>query len=365
MVNGVSTLPVPRRLPRARVADRDPSTSAPSTPGFVAGQENRLLIAVLQAWCAVIENRQFDSGSVNWPRLASPLVLVGSTGCGKTHLAAGLAELAGDQLCCYAVANDLRRDFADALDANLADAWRERLAAVPLLVIDDLDHLPSKSNFQQELLCLLKDREALGHKLIVSSGRPVAHLDDWLPDLVNWFASGLTIEISPLGPETRRELVDQLSLANRWQFTDDAFDVLVEHASSEPRELFRLAADMLRQFGRGARFEADTLSHFLNKRKESQAPTLRDIVRLVARYYQIPLKQLTSASRRSAVVAARGTAIYLARTLTSASYEQIGQLLGGRDHTTIMHSHRKIEASLAGDAALRAALEDLNRLLRK
>ncbi|QDU53823.1 DnaA/Hda family protein [Aeoliella mucimassa] len=352
-------------MPRARLTARDESSSALSMQGFVAGEENRLLVAVLQAWCAVLEHDSARTRRETWSRLTSPLVLVGSTGCGKTHLAAGLADLAGDEQACFAVANDLRRDFADAIEANQARAWHDRLVAVPLLIIDDLDHLPIRGSFQQELLHLLQDREALGQKLIVTSSRPIAHLDQWLPDLANWFASGLTIEISPLGTQTRRELFEQLAATNLWQLTDSALDLLVEQTPPEPRELFRLAADMLRQFGPGARFEADTLAHFLNKRKESHAPSLRDIVRLVARYHEIPLKQLTSASRRAAVVSARATAIYLARTLTSSSYEQIGQILGGRDHTTIMHNFRKVEKSLPNEAALRAAIDDLTRLLRK
>jgi chromosomal replication initiator protein len=126
-----------------------------------------------------------------------------------------------------------------------------------------------------------------------------------------------------------------------------------------------LVDDLQRQFNRGARLEVDTLTHFLAKRKASQAPELREIVRVVSRYYQVPLKLLTSASRQAGVVGARATAIYLARTLTDSSYGQIGQHLGGRDHTTIMHSHRQIERRLGRETALRSAIEDLTRLLRK
>lgn len=356
MVNGVSTLSVPagsRGVPRG----------IPSPVAFVAGSENRLLAAVMHAWHEVLEGDIVDPAA--WRRLSSPLVLVGTTGSGKSHLAAELAQAAGANRAVFVTANDLRRDFAKAIESGEARQWRDSLAAVPLVVIDDIDHLPGHSTFQQEVLQLAREQGERGGKLVVTSARPIAHLKGWLADLVNWFAGGLTLEIAPLGVEARRELVSELAAAYRWQFSPEAEALLVEHTSPEPREVFRLVADLARQFGPGAKFEADTLGHFLQKRKAAQAPELRDIVRVVARYYRLPLKMLTSASRQAAVVSARATAIYLARQLTSASYEQIGQQLGGRDHTTIMHSHRQTEKRISREAALRAAIDDLTRLLRK
>lgn len=370
MVNGVSTLPVPSRQSDAQRSALA-ATAAQSTlsTNFVAGEENRLLAAVLGAWCEVLAEGESKpdspSNSDAWQQLTSPLVLVGSTGSGKSHLAHGLAELAGDKRAVYTTANDLRREFAATFDEGASRPWRERLASSPIVVIDDLDHLPSRSRFQQELLHLAHEITNRGHKLVVTSAQPIAHLPGWLPDLVNWFAAGLTLEISPLSPESRRELITQFADANGWRLKPDAMDMLVEHTPHEPREVFRLAADMLRQFGTGARLEVDTLAHFIHQRKAAQAPELRDIVRVVSRYYRIPLKSLTSASRQAAVVSARATAVYLARKLTSASYDQIGKQLGGRDHSTIMYSHRQVEKRLRREAALRSAIEDLTRLLRK
>lgn len=371
MVNGVSTLPVPGG-PHGVASGAPPASAmaAARAPNrFVTGAENRLLAAVLNAWCEALDQVSLDGVDAGpahpaWQRLSSPLVLVGATGSGKSHLASGLAERAGGERAVVTSANDLRRDFNSALDAGDVRTWRNRLAATPLVVLDDVDHLPVRGNFQVELLYLARDLEAQGHKLIATSARPIAHLEGWLPELVNWFASGLTLEISPLGGEARSLLFDQLAETSRWQFTSAANEVLRSHISHEPREVLRLVDDLTRQFGRSARFDADTLGHFLSRRKRQQAPELRDIVRVVARYYQLPLKSLTSASRQAAVVAARGVAIYLARTLTSDSYEQIGRALGGRNHTTVMHSHRQVEARLAHDPALRSAIEDLTRVLR-
>lgn len=371
MVNGVSTFvstePPQTDGPTLRGAaeqapNNTPNHSGTNASGFVAGPENRLLAAVLRNFRqAIVEG--FDSP--RWQSLTSPLVLVGATGSGKTHLATELAEAAGPKLSCLTTANDLRRDFATAIEQGEASQWRERLANTPLLLIDGVDTLPTRGVFLQELLHLTAEHEARGHKLVVTSSQPIAHLTGWLADLVNWFAGGLSLEIAPLGAASRTELLTMLTTRHAWQFSDEAFAELARQASPEPRELFRLADDMLRQFGRGANLQADTLLHFLEKRKAAQAPQLREIIRVVARYHQVPLKMLTSSSRQAGVVAARATAIYLARTLTDSSYERIGSLLGGRDHTTIMHSHRRTTDRLAHEPALRQAVEELTRLLRK
>jgi len=367
VVNGVSTFVSTERpktdAPAAREAADDAQKGTNNRAGeFVTGPENRLLSAVLKNFRQAISE---GATSPRWQALTTPLVLVGATGSGKTHLVSELAEAVGPKLSCLTTANDLRRDFAAAIEQGDAIKWRERLAKVPLLLIDGVDTLPTRGIFFQELLHLTAQHEARGHKLVVTSSQPIAHLNGWLPDLVNWFAGGLTLEIAPLGAGSRSELLTMLAARHAWRFSDEAFAELARQASPEPRELFRLADDMLRQFGRGAQLEADTLLHFLEKRKAAQAPQLREIIRVVARYHSVPLKMLTSSSRQAGVVAARATAIYLARSLTDSSYERIGSLLGGRDHTTIMHSHRRTTERLVHEPALRLAVEELTRLLRK
>ena len=86
---------------------------------------------------------------------------------------------------------------------------------------------------------------------------------------------------------------------------------------------------------------------------------MREIIAAVARHFGLPQKQLKSQSRRQSIVTARAVAIYLARELAGASYEQIGRALGGRDHTTIIHNYRKIERERSHDPAVQEAIEEL------
>ena len=84
----------------------------------------------------------------------------------------------------------------------------------------------------------------------------------------------------------------------------------------------------------------------------------------IGRHFGLPQKQLKSPSRRQSIVSARAVAVYLARELAGASYEQIGRALGGRDHTTIIHNYRKIERERLNDPAIQEAIEELGRIIR-
>ncbi|MFL6546993.1 MAG: helix-turn-helix domain-containing protein, partial [Candidatus Udaeobacter sp.] len=95
----------------------------------------------------------------------------------------------------------------------------------------------------------------------------------------------------------------------------------------------------------------------------ARQPELREILAVVGRYFKLPQKQLKSHSRCQSIVAARAIAIYLARELAGVSYQQIGRALGGRDHTTIIHSYRKIERDRPRDPAIQEAVEELSLIL--
>jgi chromosomal replication initiator protein len=98
--------------------------------------------------------------------------------------------------------------------------------------------------------------------------------------------------------------------------------------------------------------------------RAARQPQLREIIAIVARHFGLPQKELKSSSRRQSIVTARAVAIYFARELAGASYDQIGRALGGRDHTTIMHNYRKIERDRVRDPAIQEAIELLTRVIR-
>lgn len=362
-MTGVSTLPL---TPGDSTSPHlpGPATGRRLLAGglLIVGGENRLLAGMLAKWC-----RMLQSGSpvmaLGWSRLPSPMLVVGSTGSGKTHIAEGLSQIAGSSAL-LTTAGDLRRDLADAIDRRMARRWRERWAATPLLVVDDLDHLTPNASFQQELLYLIDDLADRGHKLIATSARPMAHLRGWPAGIVSRFSAGLTVEIAPLDSESRKHVIGELAESRAWQLDDDGLDALTRHAPTKPRDLIAWMGRLEKRFAPRSRVTAAEVEEFVKTSKARSAPDLQQIVRLVSRYYGIPQKVLVSASRQAGAVAARGMVVYLARQLTTASYEQIAQRLGGRDHTTILHNYQRTCERLGEQPALRQASDELQALLR-
>ena len=107
----------------------------------------------------------------------------------------------------------------------------------------------------------------------------------------------------------------------------------------------------------------DALERLAREHSSAERLTLAEIARATARYFDLTLADMKSPSRRQAVVAARGVAIYLARLLTSASLEQIGRYFGGRDHTTVLHGQRRTEKLMKRDPATRHAVSELRKNL--
>jgi chromosomal replication initiator protein len=364
MVTGVSTLPL--SVPSVG----SPLALGPSSPrptlgpgGFLTGGENRLLAAVLERWCHLLDSSKPTANPL-WQRLASPLALVAASGCGKTHLGEGLAEKGGAHAR-FVTGVDLKRDFANAVESQSVRSWRERWARLPLLVIDDFDHMSPGKALGQELHYLMDEIELRGHKLVVTSARPIAHLRGWGADLVDRFAAGLTLEIAPLDPATREVALRQAAQRLAWRIDGETLVSLAARAPSKPRELMTFIAQLEQHFPPRGEVTAAAIDEFVKRSKVRSAPELLQIIRLVSRYYNIPQKVLVSASRQANAVAARSMVVYLARQLTTASYEQIAQRLGGRDHTTIMHNYQRVCERLEHQPALRQASDELQALLRR
>ena len=380
------------------------SLEAGRLPSFVAGPENQLLAEVIIHLVAGLNQTNESALRTASPHatqahntappqpidLPSPLVLSGASGSGKTHLARGLVELWNSKQArttpggadsgpadsayaarnigeaTYLTASDFARQFAAAIDRDEVREFRRHLRRQRLLVIDDAHRLGETSSRRAELRRTeLKQTidavHASGGMLLLTIQGSLANHAAFDRALVSRLASGLVIEIAPPGREARRELLRQAAAALGCRFDDLALETLAERLPAEPPRLLRAAIELRRRSG--TRIDVQSAERLLATDQPQHSPPLASILRVVARYHKIPLKVLTSASRRKGVVAARAVAIYLARELTPLSYADIGQMLGGRDHTTIMHSYRRIRDELPRDPALESSVAELRRLL--
>jgi chromosomal replication initiator protein len=361
VVDHLTEIFLPGQVPAGWVAPANRRHAHGRTPGavpaFVAGPENRLVAATL--------GRLLEAANASNAIQFAPLVLslFGPSGTGKTHLASGLVRYwqqhRGTEAAEYVTASDFRRQYIAAIRADAVARFRSRLRDRQLLAIDDLHQLPRDEHLIEELRYTLDAYDESGGTVVVTSNRPASTLANLAPALQSRLAAGLMLQLAPPGTDARVRIIRHATAALGHSLSDEAAHRLAASVTGTANDLI------------GALFEffaAPTDPAAADRRRAdgvlaARRPTLREIVAVVARYTSVPQKQLRSSSRRQSTVFARSLAVFLARELAQASYHAIGRGLGGRDHTTIMHNYRKIDADRIRSPATQEALNELRRIL--
>ncbi|MDZ4657714.1 MAG: DnaA/Hda family protein [Bythopirellula sp.] len=322
---------------------------APESTTFVAGPENRLPIIAL-------EKLLTGEAEFSPPAWANPLVLIGPSGSGKSLLMRGIVRrwlpVLGAERVAYFTATDFARRIIDVRTDGELPEFRARLAKLQLLVIEDLHKLPAKMALHHELRDLLdKLTDSQAVVLCTSQISPTAQpqLDSGLSDRLT---SGLLLWLNHPGSDARLELLRLAAVERGTSIDDRTLRVLAENTVGSASQLLRA----LREWEVAPQVGA----HPASARTGLAA---KDIVAVVARYFGVTQTALRGPVRRKSLVFARSVAVYLLRTLTGASYAQIGRELGKRDHSTIMHAMESVQLTLATDAATQHTLEELRRIL--
>ncbi len=357
MVNGILSIPLGGRIAAAEAG----SAEAGNAPAlrlreFVAGPENRLAVVALKPY--------LDRAATEF----SPLVLYGPRGAGKSHLARGLADWWQQRhgtasVRCLA-GSEFTQQYAAAVQQHRLETWRSTLAESALLVLDDLGQLAGKRPAQQELAQLLDelaDRQAL---VVVTARALPNHSAVLLPALRSRLSAGLSVPLSLPGPATRRAILERLAAARGISLSRRTIHSLADGLAAGVPALVAALAE-LEQHSRetGQAIDDRGVQQIVRESGGDQAPSVRQIATLTAKYFGLTVADLKSPKRRQPLVAGRAVAMYLARQLIGSSFERIGVYFGNRDHTTVLHSCRRVENLLARDRATRQAVSDLKRLL--
>jgi len=228
------------------------------------------------------------------------------------------------------------------------------------LVIDGLERLPRDAYVQQELRSLLDALEDRGGTLLVTSTQAAGTLRNLTVDVRSRLSAGLMLQLLPPGDAAKQQILRQASGALGRLLSDEAARRLAAGIRGTPSDLFGALFELFADRSNWTGGDVRCVERYLG-RLAARRPALRNILQAVAKYCAVPQKLIKSSSRRQSVVTARSITVYLSRELAGLSYERIGAALGGRDHSTIMHSHRKIERQLTRDLATRTAIEELSR----
>jgi len=332
---------------------------------FIVGRSNTLAHA---AASQVATSRRGESLMFN------PLYIHAGVGLGKTHLLQAItwAGNRGDRKVLYLTAERFMYGFVSALKSQTTLAFKEALRTIDVLVIDDLQFLQGRST-QHELCHTLNALIDAGRQVVIASDRPPADLESLDDRVRSRLAGGLVVEIGSLGEELRLEILKGRVAAARLHHPgfEVPMPVLVFVAKSvthNGRDLEGAVNRLLahsKLTGQPVTLEmAEREMRDLIRPAEPKRVRIEDIQRVVARQYNVSRADLLSSRRTANVVRPRQVAMYLSKVLTLRSLPEIGRRFGGRDHTTVLHAVRKIEALASNDAALAEEIEVLKRQLQ-
>ena len=356
MVDGIADIPLPGQTAES---GRDAS-GALAHCHFLAGPENRLVEVAVRS---VMEEPE---------TCYNPLVLYGPSGTGKSHIAQGLAAAwkAGkrrDRVVC-ATAVDFARELAEAIESQAVEEFRAKYRRANLLVLEDLGQLATrksgKLSAQEEFVHTLDVLAADRRWVVVTASASPAELSELLPALQSRLAAGLTIPLALPGPAARRAILQQLAANKNVELPEPVARVLAEGLGGTAPEL---AGALMQLAGLdGDPIDLDGAKQYLAARsRKRRQPSIHEIALATARHFSLRITELRSSVRRRALVSARGVAMYLARRFAGMSLQEIGGYFGGRDHSTVMHSFRKIEELSERDPTIHKAVERLHKELWK
>jgi chromosomal replication initiator protein len=305
--------------------------------------------------------------------LYNPLFVHSAVGLGKTHLCQALAqsmESEGKRII-YLTAERFMYGFVAALKSQTAIAFKERLRAIDVLIIDDAQFLTGKT-IQQEFCHTLNALIDAGKQVIVAADRAPVDLEAIEERMRSRLQAGLVVEIGQLDDELRVGILEARIASARSHLPN--FSVRPEVVTWLARNLTANGRDLEGAVNRllaHATLTGDTLDidtaetaiRDLIRIREPKKVRIEDIQRLVANHFNVSKADILSSRRTTTVVRPRQIAMYLSKALTPRSLPEIGRRFGGRDHTTVLHAVRKIEELASNDASLAGDIDLLKRML--
>lgn len=308
---------------------------------FVIGENNRFARA---ACVAVAES---PSNKYN------PLFIYGGVGLGKTHLMQAVGnfvlEESADRQVVYVSCEDFTNEFISSIQNNKSNEFRQKFRSTDILLIDDIQFLAGKVETQEAFFHTFNTLYEANKQIVITSDRPPKEIPKLEDRLRSRFEMGLITDISAPSFETRMAILQKKADNYEVPIPSDVLEFIAENIHSNIREL-EGALTTVTAFSNlhgkplDLPLAKEALKDLLNT--EAQSIDIPYIKKVTAKYFNITPKEIDSKRRTQKITQPRQVAMYLSRELTDNSYPKIGEMFGGRDHSTVLHACRKISKDI-------------------
>ncbi len=327
---------------------------------FVVGSSNRLACA---ASLAVAESPA---------KAYNPLFIYGPVGLGKTHLIQAIThkiiQFNNSFKMCYLSSEQFTNELIDAIRKGSTAQFRNKYRNMDVLLIDDIQFIAGKESTQEEFFHTFNELHNNRKQIIITSDKPPKDITNLEERLKTRFLWGLTVDIQAPDFETRVAILHKKIEHEPIKIPDDVIYFIADQIKSNIRELegalIRVAAYSLLE-DKPITLELTKLILKDMVQETSKVIGIDVVQKKVADFYKIALADLRSKRRNKNIVLPRQIAMYLSRQLTNLSLPEIGNAFGGKDHTTVLHSCKKIEDLILKDEDIRFTVTLLSNLIKQ
>ncbi len=328
---------------------------------FVIGNSNRFAHAAAQA----VAN--------NPAHAYNPLFLYGGVGLGKTHLMHAIGNRIKQNnpsmKVLYTSSEKFTNEIINSIQNKNTEAFRQKYRNIDCLIIDDIQFLKGKEQTQVEFFHTFNALKDANKQIIISSDRPPREIETLEDRLRSRFDQGLTADIQPPDLETRMAILRTKAASDNIVLPNDVITLLATNIATNIREIEGaynkiVAYTSLMDMPITVETAQKVLTDMGNDIK-TKTITFEGIIKVVAEHYNIKADELFNKKRTQNIAFPRQVAMYLCRELADLSYPRIGELFGGRDHTTVIHAYEKISNQKSNNLTLQTELQEIIDILRQ
>ena len=328
---------------------------------FVIGNSNRFAHAAAQA----VAN--------NPAHAYNPLFLYGGVGLGKTHLMHAIGnrikQNSPSMKVLYTTSEKFTNEIINSIQNKTTEAFRQKYRNIDCLIIDDIQFLKGKEQTQVEFFHTFNALKDANKQIIISSDRPPREIETLEDRLRSRFDQGLTADIQPPDLETRMAILRTKAASDNIQMPNDVITLLATNIATNIREIEGaytkiVAYTSLMDMPITVETAQKVLTDMGNAIR-TRTITFEGITKVVAEHYNIKQDELFNKKRTQNIAHPRQVAMYLCRELADLSYPKIGELFGGRDHTTVIHAYEKISKNKNTNLALQKEIQEMVDILRQ
>ncbi len=301
----------------------------------------------------------------------NPLLIYGESGLGKTHLAQAIGiqvkEKYPEKTVLYVNANKFQTQFVDSIRNNNKNDFIHFYQMIDVLVIDDVHEFAGKEKTQDAFFHIFNHLHQSGKQLILTSDKPPVELQGLEQRLLSRFKWGLSADLQVPDFETRIAILRKKTYKDGIDLPEEVVEYIATHITDNIRELEGALISLLAQSTLNKKeitleLAKDMIDKLIKNTKREIS--IDYIQKIVCNYFNIPVEQIQSKTRKREIVQARQVAMYFSKNLTKASLATIGSQIGGKDHATVLHACKTVNNLIETDKRFRIQIDEIEKKLK-